>query len=77
MRSKLSILLIYFLFIGKGFTQEEVSMSQNLTYISTGMSLQMMRLEKQELSEEEKTKAMKGMVLDIIEAMPKSLWDEQ
>ncbi len=48
MRSKLSILLIYFLFIGKGFTQEEVSMSQNLAYISTGMSLQMMRLEKQE-----------------------------
>ncbi len=40
-------------------------------------SNQMMRLEKQELSEEEKEKAMNDMVLDIIEAMPKSLWDEQ
>ncbi len=40
-------------------------------------SNQMMRLEKQELGEEEKERAMNDMVLDIIEAMPKSLWDEQ
>lgn len=40
-------------------------------------SNQMMRLEKQELSEEEKAKAMNGLILDIIETMPKSLWDEQ
>ena len=41
MRSKLSILFILFLFIGSGFTQDERSMSQNLTYLSTGVSLQM------------------------------------
>jgi len=40
-------------------------------------SNQMMRLEEQELSEAEKEKAVNDMVLGIIEAMPKSLWDEQ
>ena len=40
-------------------------------------SNQTMRLEHQELSEENKEKAMKDMVRDIIEAMPKSLWDEE
>ncbi len=49
MRSKLSILLILFLFVGKDFAQEESSVSQNLTYISAGMSLQMVRLQKQDV----------------------------
>lgn len=40
-------------------------------------SNQMMRLEKQELSQEEKAKALKYLIEDIIETMPKSLWDEQ
>jgi predicted DNA-binding mobile mystery protein A len=40
-------------------------------------SNQMMRLEQQELSEEEKAKAMNDLILDIIEAMPKLLWDEE
>jgi predicted DNA-binding mobile mystery protein A len=40
-------------------------------------SNQMMRLEKQELSQEEKSKALKYLIEDIIETMPKSLWDEQ
>ena len=47
MRSRLSILWIIFLFIGRGFTQDAEPISQNLTYISTGVSLQMMRLQKQ------------------------------
>ena len=40
-------------------------------------SNQMMRLEKQELSEAEKAKAMQTIIDEIIEAMPKSLWDEK
>jgi len=39
-------------------------------------SNQMMRLEKQELSKAEKNKAMKNLIDEIIETMPKSLWDE-
>jgi predicted DNA-binding mobile mystery protein A len=38
---------------------------------------QTMRLEKQELSRQEKTKSLKYLVEDITETMPKSLWDEQ
>ena len=40
-------------------------------------SNQMMRLEKQELSQEEKTNALKYLIEEITETMPKSLWDEQ
>ena len=40
-------------------------------------SNQMMRLEKQELSEAEKAKAMQTIIDDIVETMPKSLWDEK
>jgi predicted DNA-binding mobile mystery protein A len=36
----------------------------------------MMRLEKQELSHEEKEKAYQDLVRDILETMPRSLWDE-
>jgi predicted DNA-binding mobile mystery protein A len=39
-------------------------------------SNQMMRLEKQELSEAEKVKAMQNLIDEIVETMPKSLWDE-
>ena len=39
-------------------------------------SNQMMRLEKQELSDEEKIKAMQNLIDEIVETMPKSLWDE-
>lgn len=38
---------------------------------------QMMRLEKQELSNSEKEKAVESMVTEIIDMMPKSLWDEK
>ena len=38
-------------------------------------SNQMMRLEKQELSEKEKSKAMQNLIDEIVETMPKSLWD--
>ena len=40
-------------------------------------SNQMMRLEKQELSEAEKAKAMQTIIDEIVETMPKSLWDEK
>jgi predicted DNA-binding mobile mystery protein A len=40
-------------------------------------SNQLMRLEEQELSEQEKAKALQYLVDDIIETAPKSLWDEQ
>jgi predicted DNA-binding mobile mystery protein A len=40
-------------------------------------SNQMMRLEEQELSEQEKANALTYLVDDIIETTPKSLWDEQ
>jgi predicted DNA-binding mobile mystery protein A len=40
-------------------------------------SNQMMRLEKQELSEQEKAKAIQYLIDNIIETAPKSLWDEQ
>jgi len=40
-------------------------------------SNQMMRLEKQELSNAEKEKATESLIGDIISTMPKSLWDEQ
>jgi hypothetical protein len=36
-----------------------------------------MRLEKQELSEKEKEKVIKSLIEDIINEMPKSLWDEK
>jgi predicted DNA-binding mobile mystery protein A len=40
-------------------------------------SNQTMRLEKQELSPNEKTKVLKELIEEITETMPKSLWDEQ
>ena len=40
-------------------------------------SNQMMRLEKQELSEAEEAKAMQNLIDEIVETMPKSLWDEK
>lgn len=40
-------------------------------------SNQMMRLEKQELSQAEKAKATQSLIDEIIETMPKSLWDEK
>ena len=40
-------------------------------------SNQMMRLEKQELSEAEKAKVMQTIIDEIVETMPKSLWDEK
>ena len=40
-------------------------------------SNQMMRLEKQELSEADKAKAMQTIIDEIVETMPKSLWDEK
>lgn len=40
-------------------------------------SNQMMRLEKQELSEAEKAKAMQTIIDEIVETMPKTLWDEK
>ena len=40
-------------------------------------SNQMMRLEKQELNEAEKVKAMQNLIDEIVETMPKSLWDEK
>jgi hypothetical protein len=40
-------------------------------------SNQMMRLEKQELSQAEKSTVMQNLVDEIIDTMPKSLWDEQ
>ena len=40
-------------------------------------SNQMMRLEKQELNEAEKDKAMQTIIDEIVETMPKSLWDEK
>ena len=40
-------------------------------------SNQMMRLEKQELSQDEKNKALQNLIDEIIETMPKSLWDEK
>lgn len=43
----------------------------------TSRSNQTMRLEKQELSEEEKGKALSNLITDITDTMPKSLWDEK
>jgi predicted DNA-binding mobile mystery protein A len=40
-------------------------------------SNQTMRLEKQELSEAEKEKALKYLIEDIMNEMPKSLWSEK
>jgi len=39
-------------------------------------SNQTMRLEKQELSEKQKEKALEDLIGDITSTMPKSLWDE-
>ena len=38
---------------------------------------QMMRLEKQELSEDQKEKALESIITDITDTMPKSLWDDR
>ena len=43
----------------------------------TARSNQMMRLEKQELSEKEKEKALISLIEDIMNELPKSLWDEK
>lgn len=40
-------------------------------------SNQTMRLEKQELNENEKEKALESLIDDITNEMPKSLWDEK
>lgn len=51
--------------------------AESLARRRMAQSNQTMRLEQQELSATEKEKAIEDMVLDIIEAMPKSLWDEE
>ncbi|MBN1126587.1 MAG: mobile mystery protein A [Sedimentisphaerales bacterium] len=38
---------------------------------------QQMRLEKQELSREEKEKVLENMITEMINTMPRSLWDER
>ena len=43
----------------------------------TARSNQTMRLEKQELRKEEKEKALTDLIEDIVNTMPKSLWDEK
>ena len=40
-------------------------------------SNQMMRLEKQELSDSQKARAMQTIIDEIVETMPKSLWDQE
>jgi hypothetical protein len=42
----------------------------------TARSNQMMRLERQELSQNEKEKALRDLIAEIIDTMPKSLWDD-
>ena len=39
-------------------------------------SNQMMRLEEQELSDREKDKVLKELINEIVNTMPKSIWDE-
>jgi len=48
-----------------------------ITKKRTARSNQTMRLEKQELSENEKEKALKSLIEDIMNEMPKSLWDKK
>ncbi len=43
----------------------------------TARSNQMMRLERQELSQKEKEKALRDLITEITDTMPKSLWDER
>ena len=43
----------------------------------TARSNQMMRLERQELSQKEKEKALRDLITEITDTMPKSLWDEK
>ncbi len=65
-------------FVPRGSLEQTVrNRAESVARKRMARSNQMMRLEKQELSEEEKEKAMKDMIRDIIEAMPKSLWDEE
>jgi len=42
----------------------------------TARSNQMMRLELQELSQNEKEKALRDLITEITDTMPKSLWDD-
>lgn len=41
------------------------------------VSNQMMRLEKQELSDAERVKAMRKLIDEIVETMPNNLWEEK
>lgn len=61
-----------------GDSLEETVRSQAQSVAARRMahSNQTMRLEKQELSEEEKEKTFENLVTDITSTMPKSLWDE-
>ncbi len=60
-------------------TLEKTVRNQAISVAKKRMSRsdQMMRLEKQELSEDEKEKALESMITDIINTMPRSLWDER
>ena len=53
-------------------TQAEVIAQKRMA-----QSNQMMRLEKQELSETEKAKTMQNLIDEIVETMPKTLWDKK
>lgn len=60
-------------------TLEDAVRNQARTVAKKRMSRsdQMMRLEKQELRPSEKEKAVESMISEIIDTMPKSLWDEK
>ena len=57
--------------------QTVINQAKKLAKKRMDRSSHMMRLEKQELSEKEKEKALKDLIAEITNTMPKTLWDEQ
>jgi predicted DNA-binding mobile mystery protein A len=64
-------------FVPKGSLEQTIrSQAAAVAKKQAARSNQMMRLENQELDEKEKQKALHDLIEEIVQTMPKSLWDQ-
>lgn len=74
--SALDCTLVYGLVPIESLEETIQKQAKRLALKRLSRSNQMMRLEKQELSPEEKTQLLQELVQEIVEEMPKALWED-
>jgi len=72
----LNCVFVYGIVPGDSLEQTVRNQAEKVAKKRMSRSNQMMRLEKQELSQNEKSNTLKELTKEITEAMPKILWDE-